>query len=142
MIRYKSIKYGERSFAVVTLQLLEDSVTNESRSNIVDPIFAQYKTSKALVIKIEDVYTLNEVKNGYSSFDTNFYYITGEIVESELDRHSFGGKGIHYVRTKEHGRWFLTPQMNGEHKYYLASGQPLGKYFLKDGKKYDSHGKI
>ena len=52
MIRYK--KCGKY---IVTLMLLEDSKTNETRKTV-DPVYAKYRTNKALVLDIFDIFLI------------------------------------------------------------------------------------
>lgn len=127
-LRYKSIFYDTdvRRVALVTLQLLDESKTNEMRSNVVDSEFAKYRANKALVVSIEDVLDENEVKEGYSQYNPTFLYRVGEIVESEFDDNTnkVCSSGIHYFKTKDQAKWyFLKPRDDGGYKEYYDNGQ-------------------
>lgn len=119
MLRYKAIRFGNQNkVAIATLQLLFDSKTNEN-INVAHAhaLHDKFRTNKAKVIKIEDQLG-NDLKEGYSSRDKNFKYVSGEIVEVfnfDYNLERVYTKGIHYFKNKEQAKCYfnLTTIKNG-----------------------------
>ncbi len=99
LTRYKSC--GEY---IVKLELLPDSITNESRA-VYNKKYAKYRTNKVKVISVTHKIT-NEDIDGIKS-DSNFHklkYIVGSIVEEssfDKDLDATCSSGVHYYLTRE-----------------------------------------
>ncbi len=95
-------KAGQKS--IVTLQLLPDSATNESRENIHNSDHAKFK-----VIKLVNPLTNESIDSDSSFFDSTFIYRKGEIVLStqfDPNLNEVYGKGIHYFKTYKAALFF------------------------------------
>lgn len=94
--RYKS------AFAyIITLELLKDSKTNESR-NVTDRNYAKFRTNKAKVISIEHCITKKKFKSVRSKTTKFFRYQVGNIVhvpDYSSDINEICAPGIHYYIT-------------------------------------------
>ena len=90
--------------SIVTLQLLPDSITNESRSEVIDPAHAKFRCNKARVIDIVNCDSDKPMSSDISFRDETFVYQTNEIVsvsDFDIDGEVICGEGIHYFKTKE-----------------------------------------
>ena len=105
-----AIVYKACRNSIVTLQLLSDSVTNESRKDVINPDQAYFRTDKAKVIKLVNPVTTQNFIEDVSIYDPNFIYKKGEIVSTQFDPNLdvVEGKGIHYFKTYEAARsWYF-----------------------------------
>ena len=93
--------YKACQYSIVTLQLLPDSVTNESRKEVVNSDYAKFRTNKAKVIKLVNPLTKESLDQDISLYDSFFIYKKGEIVSTYFDSSpdKVCGKGIHYFKT-------------------------------------------
>jgi hypothetical protein len=58
--------------SIVTLQLLEDTVTNENRKDVVDDNYAKFRCDKALVVDITSVETERSLQKDKSFYREDF----------------------------------------------------------------------
>ena len=98
------IRYKKCGKYIVTLLLFKDSKTNEARSTF-NPVYAKYRTNKALVLNIEHMTTgdkINEVCNSTYKYGMLNYHVN-EIVETSYNDNIdiVCAAGIHYYKTKE-----------------------------------------
>jgi antitoxin component YwqK of YwqJK toxin-antitoxin module len=97
----KRIVFGFLDDLLMELHLREDSWTNENRENIVDSMYALFRTDKAVIDKITN-------KNTDEHLDNIYYYgkqyKIGDIIALDninKDPNLVYGKGIHYYLNKE-----------------------------------------
>ena len=128
--------------SIVTLQLLPDSITNESRRFVVDPDHAKFRTNKAKVIKLVNPSTNESLDQDVSIHDSNFIYTVGTIVSTHFDPNldKVCRKGIHYYKTYEAAlSWYYGMTGNnyttGTYRGWYESGQKQYESNYKDGKK-------
>lgn len=99
-----SIVYKAGKNSLITLELLPESVTNESRKDIFDPNFTKYRTNMAKVISIHNITSGDVMDYDVSDYDNSFVYRVGQIVTPEYFDYSLdivSSGGIHYFKTKE-----------------------------------------
>ncbi len=142
MLRYKACRNS-----IVTLELLNDSVTNEKRKWVVDADHAKFRCNKAKVIDITNVKTGELMEGDLSIYFASFTYPLGEEVnvtyfDENLDDVCTGG--IHYFKTKEAAfSWFYSQQdeyfPDGKQTTWYENGQKkieqTFKGGLRDGKR-------
>jgi hypothetical protein len=141
---------------VVVLEKLNDTRTNESRSDIADSKYAKYRANKLKTIliinKFDPLDVIVEIQN--SSYKEKKVYKTGEIIE--IDEYDYNlekvcSTGIHYFKTIEQSFfWELlgfnltytgkkigwhengTKSSEGEYKEGKREGKWI--YWYEDGK--------
>ena len=96
---------------IVIMKLLDDSRTNERRDDIVDPMYAKYRTNKVIVIAIINKFSLEEIKSVENSYFTkkNITYVINEIIEVSdynTNVNVVCGTGIHYFKNIESAFYF------------------------------------
>ena len=129
---------------IVMLEKLEDTLTNESRSNIIDRRYAKFRANKLLVKKIVDVTTLEELDKVYnfllgSKFNGKMKYTVGQIVsvdDYDTDLEIVCSTGIHYFLTLERAYRHLCKKSinNGIYVYWFPNGQKFAECSIVDGK--------
>ena len=136
MLRYKACRNS-----IVTLELLNSSVTNEKRNGVVDNRYAKFRCDKAKVVNITNVETGEKMENDISIYDPSFYYRMGEIVKPNFYGkyiHKICSNGIHYFKTKEAAlSWFYrqTYFPDGKWTMWYENGQKYSEGTLKNGEK-------
>jgi hypothetical protein len=68
--------------SIVTLELLPDSKTNESRNGVVDSNYAKFRCDKARVVDIVNFYNGITLDRDTSFHRPNFVYRKGDIVST------------------------------------------------------------
>ena len=134
MLRYKACRNS-----IVTLELLDNSVTSEERCDVVDDNYAKFRCNMAKVINIVNVKTGKTINSDRSIHDINFVYTLGEIVKTDfntcLDR--VCAEGIHYFKTKETAlSWFIRHTNywpDGKIKQWYDNGQKKAEVTFKKG---------
>ncbi len=115
--------------SIVTLQLLPDSITNESRESVVDPLRAKFRTNKALVISMVNPFTKELITEDTSLYNSSFIYRIGEIVQTTFDDdiNEVCAPGIHYFKTEETARsWYIqrkNENPDGAWRTWYENGQ-------------------
>ena len=91
---------------IVVLEKLPDTITNESRSNISDPIYAKYRANKLRVVliinKFDQSDIIKEIENTF--YHKKIRYEKDKIVEvydHDMKFNEVYTEGIHYFRTIE-----------------------------------------
>jgi len=137
-------KYGFKSCgdSIVVLEKLEDTITNESRQDIIDPLHASYRGNKFFVKiifkKMMPSMTLDYIHNTTYLNDT-MVYKTGEICETSFDNDitQVNSSGIHYFISVDTAFYY---NMTVDDKYtgwlweYYPNGAPQTVMQLKNGK--------
>ena len=93
---------------IVTMKKLPDTITNESRKGIVDPLYASFRANKLLVVSIEhkNVYTwsrINKIQNTSYPNKRIWYEVSKEVYEPDYcrDLNKVSASGIHYFRSRD-----------------------------------------
>ncbi|HMP28160.1 MAG TPA: DUF5758 domain-containing protein [Saprospiraceae bacterium] len=126
MVPQYGYKAGKHS--IITLKVMGE--TNEKRTGIVDPNFAIFRCSKAIVVEIENYKTKRNMKTDRSIHDENFIYEVGNEVVSCMF-------GIFYYKSKEAAEMdFIRNEdyKEGVHKYWDSNGQLTNIYTYKYGR--------
>ena len=130
--------------SIVTLELLKDSVTNESRPDVVDSNHAKFRTNKVKVVQIKNVKTCESMKSDNSFHDKNFKYSVGKIITEptfEPDLNQVCGGGIHYFKTREtalswyHSYYNHYTRPDGLDEWWYENGQLNRRCNYKDGER-------
>ena len=128
--------------SIVTMELCEDSVTNEDRNGIYDPLHAKFRTNKVKVISIIDPITKNIMEEDRSINDKTFIYKIGEIIIENRyspDINEICSEGIHYFKTYEAAlSWYYLNisneiEKNGTYYGWHENGQKGYERNYKDG---------
>lgn len=132
----KMLVYKACQSSIVTLKLLPDSVTNESRSNVYDPNFAKFRTNKAEVVSIENLFTGNAMDSDRSLSLGSFKYEVGKIVETEFNSNLniVCTSGIHYFKTCEAAKCYGLCAWSRSNVEYYDNGAKCREYAWKEGK--------
>ncbi len=127
--------------SIVTLQLFPDSVTNENREGVVNPLHAKFRTDKALVVSMVDPFVQEAITEDTSLYDQKFSYKVGEIAVTTFDNdiNKVCASGIHYFKTEEtaiscyvHQQKDIKP--DGTWRWWYESGQLQSEETYKNGK--------
>lgn len=140
---YKSAGKGEY-IVVLTINLSDTNTkTNLKRSGVVNPDYAAFRCNKALVVKIYNKTTKEEIKCITSNFDNIFKYKKGEeVIEPNYDENinHICSTGIHFFLTEEAANnynynYIYNDDKDGEYKIWDSNGNLLLKYNVVNGKK-------
>ena len=128
--------------SIVTMELLARSGTNETRSGIIDPNYAKFRTDKVKVVSIINVKSGEMMSEDVSNYARNFIYRVGKIIscrDYDFDD-TVCSRGIHYFKTYEAAlSWYyrnnpVVKRTNGTDIGWYASGQKEYELNYKDGK--------
>ena len=130
--------------SIVTMELCEDSITNENRIDIVDLLHAKFRTNEVKVISIVHPITKVKMDEDRSIYDKNFIYKIGETRESNysININKICAAGIHYFKTYEAAlSWYYRNTSNeiekdGTYIGWYDNGQKWYEENYKDGE-YD-----
>jgi antitoxin component YwqK of YwqJK toxin-antitoxin module len=105
----------------VILEKLDDTITNEHRSNIADPKYAKYRANKLKVLlivnKFDPLNILEKIENSFYK-EKKVIYITNEIIEIDdydMDLENVCSTGIHYFKTIEQSFFLELINFNPTH---------------------------
>lgn len=119
MYVFKSCNFGK---AMAILQKPENHKNNESRSNIIDSIFARHRGDSMMVVEIFDKFepTVKLTRATSQFADTEVVYVVGELAspDSYTDDLSEDSHGIHYCRTVEGAFYYDLMKTNYTGKFY------------------------
>ncbi len=129
---------------VVVLEKLDDTRTNESRSNIADPKYAKYRANKLKTIliinKFDPLDVIMEIENSF--YAKKVVYRTSKIIEIDDYNHNLNtvcSTGIHYFKTVEKSFFWelltFNPKFTGKLIKWYENGNKLIEGEFKDGKK-------
>ncbi len=124
--------------SISTLELLPDSITNETRDGVVNSDFAKFRTNKAKVISIVNPETNEQLDSDCSGYSPSFVYKVGKEVSTIFDPNinKVCGGGIHYFKTYEGAlSWYYQHhyKTNGKYIWYYENGQKEFEHNYKDG---------
>ena len=136
-----SVIYKACRNSIVTLKLLNDSVTNEKRKNVFDDKYAKFRCDKAKVINITNMETGEMMNSDISIYTRDFCYRMGKIVKTNFDENldEVCASGIHYFNTKEAAlSWFYRRQNDnnypdGKWTEWHENGQKESEGTYKNG---------
>ena len=144
--------YKAASGCIVELTIPLGSLTNIGREDVADPKHAMFRTNKALVMKIYDKDTKEELLSTWSDYDSKFEYVVGKTVEptKEYDPNpdNVFTYGIHFFLTKEAAYDYAWDSVEGLYRSWYANGRlsEMGmiKNELQDGewKEWYRNGKL
>jgi len=130
---------------IVVLELLDCSITNENRQNIIDDQYASYRADKVKVVMIFNKFSPNP-KSNMSSIKNDIFkqttinYTVGSIIESDSFNENLeivNTHGIHYYKSLLLAYQEQLLDTNGKHKYWHDNGQLLcnnNKFYQFDDK--------
>ena len=128
---YKSCVYKSCFNHIVVLEKLENTQTNECRTNIVNIPFAKYRGDKFIVRDIIHKFDNNNkvqlIKN--SNYDSTITYELGKEIQSDKfdnDLNNICSNGIHYFLNIKCAFYYsLNKIENGEHLLWYDNGRQL-----------------
>ncbi len=137
------LRYASANRFVVVLQLMDDSKTDEDRSDAVNPNFARFRTNKAKVVKIYDKVTneeINEVQSDKLVYQKKCV-IKDDYKSVEVDPTC--KSGIHYYETEDaahyHNLLKSIPDYTGLVMYHTENGLKLMETEYKNGARSGIH---
>lgn len=124
--------------SIVVLKKLEDTITNESRSSVVDKNYAQFRGNKFYVEMIIDITLLQEKYEAANCIwrCKTIKYVRGTIVEEkdfDTDLENILAEGIHYFLTFEPAYYCHIGKTNGLYKGWYRNGQKNYVCVYKNG---------
>ncbi|AYV77663.1 MAG: pentapeptide repeat-containing protein [Dasosvirus sp.] len=137
---------------VIELKLLDDSLTNLKRKNVVDRDHAKFRCDKAYVVSITNKITKEKKDKIVSDFTDNFEYMVDSVVtvdDFDDDLEKICTHGIHFY-TKYETAFFHNLKYDnyaGEYKEWWENGQLNKSYTVINGlyhgdyKMWDEKGK-
>ena len=144
------MRYTKIHRYIMKIELCSDSISNEYRNDIIDPLFAQYKTNKFKILEIEDMVT-NELYDNVMNYKINDiicrninYYFSKECAFFELDYYFFTDS--YQPLDKLYYLFYFNNQYTGIHKSWYDSGQLHEEFYHVNGtiegpyKIYDTNG--
>ena len=129
MLGYKVAKSLLDKKVIITLEIPEDAITNMKRKDIFNAETAQYRTNKALVIKIEDNdgVTYDEAESLFVDKKKKLKYIVNKEVTSDdfdMNLEDVCAAGIHFFLSKDIAKNYPTPDIyNGLVESYYEDGR-------------------
>ena len=136
MLRYKACKNS-----IVTLELLNDTKTNEKRKDVFDSRYAKFRCNRAKVINITNVKSGKNIEKDHSIYSPWCHYQVGEIVKTNFDTdlNKICSEGIHYFKTEEAAlSWFYKRCMknlpDGNLTSWYENGRKDSEGSCKNGK--------
>jgi antitoxin component YwqK of YwqJK toxin-antitoxin module len=112
---------------LVVMQKTEDTLTNESRSGVADPMYAKYRASELMVVRIIRVDhfdpTIDEIINfsRFENYATRMLYQVGTIARPDgFDQNleNVCSNGVHYFKSLErafyYGHYTMRYQITGQ----------------------------
>jgi len=129
----------DRREVLVTLQIPNDAKTNLRRTGIINASKAQYRCNKAIVLRVEDVYSGATYPFATSCRDPNVTYTTGkEIEEKQYDENvdNVCAPGIHFFLDKTLALMKDVISIeDGSFEKWYPNGQQAVKCTYKNGKR-------
>ena len=123
---------------IVTMTKLPDTITNESRTGIVDPMHAKFRADKLLVVTIEHKLTGESIKRiQNTSYCHKIWYDVSMIVDVsdyDQDPNEVCSTGIHYFLSREAAFYWDNNIENGPVRAWYSNGQVREEYTLVAGK--------
>lgn len=116
---------GGHTRVVITLEIPHDAITNIGRKDIVNKQTATYRTNKAIVRKITDIWGTS-YQTAYSLYKKKIAYNVGELVEEpEFDKNidTVCATGIHFFLNKECAELYQMCKNNGVFRAWYKNGQ-------------------
>ena len=134
-------KYGFMSCAnyIVVLEKLDDTITNELRTNIVNSYYAKYRATKLkpvlIINKFNPSDTITKIKN--TTHDKRILYKLNEILTKPgYDAHLI--LGIEYFKSIEQSFYYelllFNPTYTGKYILWHENGNKKSELEYKDGK--------
>jgi antitoxin component YwqK of YwqJK toxin-antitoxin module len=126
---------------IVVLHKLTDTITNESRSNAKDLMYAKFRANKLLVVCVVNKFTQKSIDNITNSVhkEKTIIYKKGEIIEvNDFDENleNICAPGIHYFKSPEAAFYYEIPNNYfGLYKLWYGSGQLGVECTYKNGTK-------
>jgi len=125
---------------IFTIDLVENSINNENRNNIINQEYASYTTNEFKILSIENMVTGELINNIYSYKigdiikQTIIYFLSKERAFFELDYKYFEGSytlidKLYYIDFfKQHNLIYC-----GVHKSWKDSGELIEEFFHNNG---------
>lgn len=124
MLGYKyAVTEDRENWAIVTLDIPEDALTNIERSGIVHAQTASYRTNKATVVAIEDIHGKPMLRAVSRDSFKKQVYVVGKVIhvlDYDTDVDNIETTGIHFYLDKA----VVLARMNPKDtRFYYSNGQ-------------------
>jgi hypothetical protein len=110
------------------MKKLPDTITNESRSKVINNLYAKFRVDKLHVISIEDKdnnMKIDSIENSCYKYN-KILYQTGETVtvsDYDLDLDTVCTTGIHYFKSREAAWYWDKEIITGRNVAWYDNGQ-------------------
>ena len=116
---------------IVTMKKLPDTVTNESRKGVSDPLHAKFRADKLLVVRIEHKTTgkrIDKIQNTSYKYNQIWYEVLKEVSvpDYDPDHNQVCASGIHYFLSRDAAFYWNIDQTNdndGIYRSWFDNGQ-------------------
>ena len=113
---------------IVTMKKLPDTITNESRKGIVDPLHAKFRADKLLVVSIEHKETgerIDRIQNTSYKGNQIWYEVLKEasVIDYDPDPDQVCAPGIHYFLSRDAAFYWENPVEDGFYRSWYENGQ-------------------
>ena len=127
---------------IVTMKKLPDTMTNESRKGIVDPLHAKFRADKLFVINIKHKKTdetINRIQNTTFKDNQVWYEVSKEVSAPDYCENLdiVCAPGIHYFLSRKAAYYWECARdrdINGPYHAWYESGQPYMLHTYLAGK--------
>ena len=138
----KSIVYTHVKNYIIFLKKLNDTITNEMRNNVVNPLFALFRGDKFKVCLIlhKDYNNIPKYIKNITDYKKNIIFIIDEIVTCNFDKNldNVYGDGIHYIKNF-HSLCNSFSVNTGYQIEYYENGMKFYEGFYRNNKKNGLH---
>lgn len=126
---------------IVVLKKTDKTITNETRSSVIDPKYAKFRGNVFEVVHIFNAFNCdNEYTEASSCYEKDFHYKLGHIVEVKNLDHIAGNicsTGIHYFKDIRGAYYYDSSPpagFTGQWFVYYDNGQTWYEYNYVNGK--------
>ena len=114
---------------IVTMKKLSDTVCNESRENVFDPLYAKFRADKLLVVCIKHKKsgkTIDKIQNT-SYYEQIWYEVSKKVSVTNYcgDINKICAPGIHYFLSLERALHWDSKPINGSYRRWYDNGAKL-----------------
>ena len=126
---------------IVTMKKLPDTVTNESRKDVVDPLHAKFRADKLLVVNIEHKITgkmIDRIQNTSYQNKHVWYEVSKEVSAPDYyqDLDEVCAPGIHYFLSRDAAYYWIFRIKDGLMRSWHDNGQIAEECTYVDGKEH------
>lgn len=142
MNSYRGEQYRFKSCCstwLVVLEIIDGTITNESRSGVIDDKYAHFRGNVFRVIDIVHKFVkdkqISAIKSSYYNEEKRLNYIIGQVVVSDFNHNLnvTASNGIHYFKTYDAAyQYELDKVRNGRLMKWNHHGRKLSEQFFRN----------